>query len=312
MSNSLISNLIKRPGNHQVLVLNCGGLVLKSKWKLSDDVTCPIDPNHFFPVVIDSFQIKIDATSDQTELTRLINERIELKVTEFDKNPKLTSKLLSIQRTYTKDQVHSNYQHFLNLPYYKILLKSNNLAYSVSWSELLFWSIINRQQNLIAKIAQYANLEQPIDSRGMNMSPLHLAVLYGQLEAVETIVKLFPLAKRERMINQLTSDQVSALHYAVRYNYEKIAECLLDAGADVDQRDSFGGKTPLVYAIMNGNLNLMQVLIAHGANVHLTFDVKFDNDIHEYTYKDLVSYMYFRFNTVKENEILEILDFVED
>ena len=44
---------------------------------------------------------------------------------------------------------------------------------------------------------------------------------------------------------------------------------LLDAGADVNVKDTENGQTPLVFAVSQGHLDAIKALIKRGANVNL-------------------------------------------
>ena len=72
------------------------------------------------------------------------------------------------------------------------------------------------------------------------------------------------------------------LHYAVHYNYKKIAQLLLDFDAHINSIDTTQ-HTPLHYAARDHKFNLVELLLSHNAHVnvqdlhgetplHLTFD----------------------------------------
>lgn len=56
------------------------------------------------------------------------------------------------------------------------------------------------------------------------------------------------------------------LHCAVLWNQPKVAELLLDRGADIEMLDPDRQTTPLRYAIMYCKTELIPVLLARGAN----------------------------------------------
>lgn len=53
---------------------------------------------------------------------------------------------------------------------------------------------------------------------------------------------------------------------------------LVSCGADVNHAD-FLGRTPLHYAVINGNTTLVEVLLAAGANVNCTFEYRKVNEM---------------------------------
>ncbi|VVC31089.1 Ankyrin repeat-containing domain,Ankyrin repeat [Cinara cedri] len=57
------------------------------------------------------------------------------------------------------------------------------------------------------------------------------------------------------------------LHIAARFNYDRITDCLIKAGADVNPEDAVLC-TPLQYAAINGNIEVVKVLIDNGADVN--------------------------------------------
>ncbi|MFK7766750.1 MAG: ankyrin repeat domain-containing protein [Mariniblastus sp.] len=56
------------------------------------------------------------------------------------------------------------------------------------------------------------------------------------------------------------------IHCAVLWNQPRIAELLLDNGADLEMLDPYRQTTPLRYAIMYGVTDLIPVLLSRGAN----------------------------------------------
>ena len=91
------------------------------------------------------------------------------------------------------------------------------------------------------------------DCNAVQISPLTMAVLSGQLEMVRTLIR------RGADVNAPSSGQATALH----------ATCLVVI--DVN-RPSFGPSfyhmTALQAACLLGNLDLVRYLVAHGADLH--------------------------------------------
>ena len=63
----------------------------------------------------------------------------------------------------------------------------------------------------------------------------------------------------------------TALIIATTYNNTKLAQALLDHGADVNATDC-NGNTALIYAASTGYLDMIRILLDHGANINATND----------------------------------------
>lgn len=70
-------------------------------------------------------------------------------------------------------------------------------------------------------------------------------------------------------VNAPQADGMTALHWAVFYEDEELAEQLLQAGAAADAQSRYG-VTPLIVASENGNGRLVKVLLAGGADPNAT------------------------------------------
>jgi ankyrin repeat protein len=95
-------------------------------------------------------------------------------------------------------------------------------------------------------------------------TPLMLAAIKGQLEWAKELVK------RGAFVNE---PGWSALHYAAAGPNEHLVRWLVGQGADLDAR-SPNGTTPLMMAAGYGGLSGAEVLIAAGADVTLSNDLK--------------------------------------
>jgi ankyrin repeat protein len=99
--------------------------------------------------------------------------------------------------------------------------------------------------------------------------PLLLAAKKGDL------AHLMRLFKAGADINRTDNDDYSALHVALLTNIEnqkariEVINFLIDNGIDVNIQD-LNGRTALHYAIEQYNLTLIQKLLNHDANMHIT------------------------------------------
>jgi len=92
-------------------------------------------------------------------------------------------------------------------------------------------------------------------------TPLHIAVLHKQKEAIKTLVKLGANA------NAKNKDGETPLWTAVtELKNPNIVELLLDLGAKIDSRRSDLGMTALDWAAFDGKLEMVKSLLNRGAN----------------------------------------------
>jgi ankyrin repeat protein len=100
-------------------------------------------------------------------------------------------------------------------------------------------------------------------------TPLHLAAFFGHVEAVRALLA------RNAQVDAVSRNpmNVMPLHSAAAGpgNRAPVGRALLDAGAEVDAR-SHGGFTALQEAAENGDEDLMELLLARGADPTLTND----------------------------------------
>lgn len=59
----------------------------------------------------------------------------------------------------------------------------------------------------------------------------------------------------------------TSLNWAALWGYREVVERLLEAGADIENKGSGGGMTPLANAASRGHFNVAQILLDHGARV---------------------------------------------
>lgn len=69
-------------------------------------------------------------------------------------------------------------------------------------------------------------------------------------------------------VNKIHSDSITPLSYACLFGDIEVIDLLLNHGADVNFRNSFGS-TPLLESIYYDNLEVFELLLKHGANVEI-------------------------------------------
>jgi ankyrin repeat protein len=98
---------------------------------------------------------------------------------------------------------------------------------------------------------------------------LHLALFSGSEPTVRAVLGRDP--DIEAPARSSVAVRVRPIHTAVFVRNVRLAEVLLDAGADVNARE-FGGSTPLHAVANNGDVDMARFLLARGADPRLTDD----------------------------------------
>ena len=86
------------------------------------------------------------------------------------------------------------------------------------------------------------------------------AIESGDLCAIRSLIQQHP-----EMVNH-PDWTPPPIHCAIRWDQPKIAELLLDSGADIEMLDPDRQTTPLRYAIMYCKTDLIPILLSRGAN----------------------------------------------
>lgn len=98
-------------------------------------------------------------------------------------------------------------------------------------------------------------------STGTGVTALMRAVQDNKPSVVEILLKSGADIERVR------SDGCNALHLAAIFGHNGIVSALINAGADINAGIAKTGVTPLILASQSGNLEVVKLLLASGANV---------------------------------------------
>lgn len=93
-------------------------------------------------------------------------------------------------------------------------------------------------------------------------TPMSLAAEVGNADIIGVLLEA------GADVESPNADGMTALLAVARTGNVKAAQLLLGAGAKVDARESFGGQTPLMWATARRHPEMMQLLIARGADVN--------------------------------------------
>ena len=126
------------------------------------------------------------------------------------------------------------------------------------------WSILHfaAQSGNVIIIETMLSKGLDIDSRGetLGLTPLMVCIKFGQLEAAKYL-----LDKGADESSKTTPGRISLLSLASAAGSIAAIEMLLSHGCNIDSRDS-GGDTPLMHAARLGNTEVVEYLLAKGAN----------------------------------------------
>ena len=106
-----------------------------------------------------------------------------------------------------------------------------------------------------------ATQPEPTTAKAPDIS-IHQAATDGNIEAVKQ-----HLADGVDVNAKDDEYGATSLHITVEYGYKEIVKLLIDAGADVHEKDK-NGSTPLHDAALNGQKEIAELLIDKGADVN--------------------------------------------
>lgn len=123
-------------------------------------------------------------------------------------------------------------------------------------------------------LSQGGTIDAPLlHSVAETWTPLALACAEGRVELVRAIVEIGGARPSFSAQTRVLASS-SPLHIASRYGHAGVATVLLELGAVVDARDTFGF-TPLCYAAGNGHLKTIEVLLGAGADASSSFEAPY-------------------------------------
>lgn len=94
-----------------------------------------------------------------------------------------------------------------------------------------------------------------------SQTSIHDLARNGDLDEVKKYISTSPEA-----VNQISEQGFSPLLLAVYYNHNKVAQYLIEQGAEVDEDSAMG--SPLMASVVKDNIELARLLLAEGANVN--------------------------------------------
>jgi uncharacterized protein len=131
----------------------------------------------------------------------------------------------------------------------------------------LHWAALNDEIE-IAEILLYAGATVSPVTRVGGYTPLHLASQTGHGRVVRMLLEAGADA------NAYTTTGVASLHFAAQADAADAIQALIEHGAEVDARDAFSNRTPLMFAAYRGALDATRALVRADADLSATTDVK--------------------------------------
>ena len=131
----------------------------------------------------------------------------------------------------------------------------------------LHWAALNDELG-IAEILLYAGATVSPVTRVGGYTPLHLASQSGHGVVARTLLEAGADA------NAYTTTGVSSLHFAAQADAAEAIIALIEHGAEVDARDTFSNRTPLMFAAYRGAVEATEALVRADADISATTAVK--------------------------------------
>lgn len=190
--------------------------------------------------------------NDTQIISALINRGANLDITDDD------------GRSILYVPIKYNYYEVIDL-----LLYFNSSSIGISLVDIkdkqgntaLHYAIKHNNMIVIDKLLKFnANLDIKNDE-GFNS--IHLAIFMKNVEVCKKFIN------KDIDINAQNTQGESYLHMACNFELEQIVKLLIKHGIDVNMKEYSNEYTALMYGIMHNNINIINDLLNHGANVNI-------------------------------------------
>ncbi|XP_029414483.1 ankyrin repeat and SOCS box protein 3 isoform X1 [Nannospalax galili] len=132
---------------------------------------------------------------------------------------------------------------------------------------------------ILRKLLKRGRSVDVADNRGW--MPIHEAAYHNSIECLQMLIHA---DSSENYIQTKTFEGFSALHLAASQGHWKIAQILLEAGADPNAT-TLEENTPLFVAVENGQIDVLRLLLRHGANVNGSHSMCGWNSLHQASFQ---------------------------
>lgn len=138
-------------------------------------------------------------------------------------------------------------------------------AMSLSAEELMHLAVYSADEKMVEILLPFLPQTQPLRTRGLEANAWSL-LLWAVKHDNESIVREICRTKSDANVYDFESRE-TILHSAIRRNHDSIAELLIERGADVSLLDD-SGMAPLHCACQHNLLKVVRCLLNHGADVN--------------------------------------------
>ncbi|XP_058429134.1 ankyrin repeat and SOCS box protein 3 isoform X1 [Marmota monax] len=133
---------------------------------------------------------------------------------------------------------------------------------------------------ILRKLLKKGHSIDVADNRGW--MPIHEAAYHNSVECLRMLIHA---DSSENYIKTKTFEGFFALHLAASQGHWKIAQILLEAGADPNAT-TLEETTPLFLAVENGQIDVLRLLLRHGANVNGSHSMCGWNSLHQASFQE--------------------------
>jgi len=179
---------------------------------------------------------------------------------QLTKNPKLG---LAIQKVIRKGKTHVLSFLLDEKSGFRILsLESLNTA---------LWTAIRNNRNDVVELLLMAGANvNDTEANGLGKSPLLAAILKKDSKLAKQLLAAGAAvnATGQLAVGESVFITTTVLPAAVDWGYYPLIQNIIDAGAELDAPEKFGGKTALFIAVEKGSKEIVKLLIDAGANVN--------------------------------------------
>ncbi|KAM5292626.1 ankyrin repeat and SOCS box protein 3 [Ctenodactylus gundi] len=135
---------------------------------------------------------------------------------------------------------------------------------------------------ILRKLLRKGRSTDVADNRGW--MPIHEAAYHNSVECLQILIHA---DSSKNYIKTKTFEGLCALHLAASQGHWKIAQILLDAGADPNTT-TLEETTPLFLAVENGQIDVVRLLLEHGADVQGSHSMCGWNSLHQASFQENV------------------------